>query len=82
MSQVWRNGVADEVTQEVFIDLWRRPEQFDAARGSRRTLLLTKTHGKAVQFRLDQGEIALKSVNTGLPLASHEVTGPALPTST
>lgn len=41
---------ADEVTQEVFVDLWRRPEQFDAARGSLRTLLLTKAHGRAVDL--------------------------------
>jgi RNA polymerase sigma-70 factor, ECF subfamily len=40
--------LADEVTQEVFIDLWKRPEQFDATRGSLRTLLVTKAHGRAV----------------------------------
>jgi len=39
---------ADEVTQEVFVDLWKRPEQFDASRGSLRTLLITKAHGRAV----------------------------------
>jgi RNA polymerase sigma-70 factor, ECF subfamily len=43
-------ALADEVTQEVFVDLWKRPEQFDAGRGSLRTLLLTKTHGKAVDL--------------------------------
>jgi RNA polymerase sigma-70 factor (ECF subfamily) len=42
--------LADEITQEVFLDLWRRPEQFDGARGTLRTLLLTKTHGKAVDL--------------------------------
>jgi RNA polymerase sigma-70 factor (ECF subfamily) len=40
--------LADEVTQEVFIDLWNRPEQFDASRGSLRTMLITKAHGRAV----------------------------------
>ncbi|MHB8438207.1 MAG: sigma-70 family RNA polymerase sigma factor [Acidimicrobiales bacterium] len=40
--------LADEVTQEVFVDLWNRPEQFDAGRGSLRTLLVTKAHGRAV----------------------------------
>jgi RNA polymerase sigma-70 factor, ECF subfamily len=44
------DNLADEVTQDVFVDLWRRPEQFDAGRGSLRTLLLTKTHGKAVDL--------------------------------
>lgn len=40
--------LADDVTQEVFMDLWRRPEQFDAGRGTLRTFLLTKAHGRAV----------------------------------
>lgn len=40
--------LADEVTQEVFVDLWRRPQQFDATRGSLRTLLVTKAHSRAV----------------------------------
>jgi RNA polymerase sigma-70 factor (ECF subfamily) len=44
------DALADEVTQEVFVDIWRKPEQFDAERGSLRTLLLTKAHGKAVDL--------------------------------
>lgn len=40
--------LADEVTQEIFIDLWNRPEQFDATRGSLRTMLVTKAHGRSV----------------------------------
>jgi RNA polymerase sigma-70 factor (ECF subfamily) len=40
--------LADDVTQDVFMDLWRRPEQFDAGRGALRTFLLTKAHGRAV----------------------------------
>ncbi|MCK4178117.1 sigma-70 family RNA polymerase sigma factor [Aciditerrimonas ferrireducens] len=39
---------ADDVTQEVFIDLWRRPERYDPARGSLRTFLLTMAHARAV----------------------------------
>jgi RNA polymerase sigma-70 factor (ECF subfamily) len=42
--------LADDVTQEVFMDLWRRPEQFDAGRGALRTFLLTKAHGRAVDL--------------------------------
>ena len=40
--------LADEVTQEVFVDLWRRPQQFDAERGSLRALLIAKGHHRAV----------------------------------
>ncbi len=39
---------AEEVTQEVFLDLWRHPEKFDAQRGTLRSFLLARTHGKAV----------------------------------
>lgn len=39
---------ADDVTQEVFLDLWRHPGQFEAARGSLRGYLLTVGYRRAV----------------------------------
>ena len=39
---------AEEITQEVFVDLWRSPEKFDAQRGTLRSFLLARTHGKSV----------------------------------
>jgi RNA polymerase sigma-70 factor (ECF subfamily) len=44
------DGRADDVTQEVFVDLWRRPERYDPARGSLRSFLLTRAHGRAVDM--------------------------------
>jgi RNA polymerase sigma-70 factor, ECF subfamily len=41
---------AEEITQEVFLDLWKRPEKFDAQRGTLRSFLLTRTHGKSVDY--------------------------------
>jgi RNA polymerase sigma-70 factor (ECF subfamily) len=41
-------ALAEEVVQEVFLRLWNIPDQFDAARGSLRTYLLTQTHGRSV----------------------------------
>jgi RNA polymerase sigma-70 factor (ECF subfamily) len=41
---------AEEITQEVFLDLWNRPEKFDAQRGTLRSYLLARTHGKAVDY--------------------------------
>jgi RNA polymerase sigma-70 factor (ECF subfamily) len=41
-------GQADDVTQDVFVDLWDHPERFDPARGSLRAFLVTITHGRAV----------------------------------
>ena len=40
--------LADEVTQEVFLDLWHRPDRFETERGSLRTFLVTRAHGKSV----------------------------------
>jgi RNA polymerase sigma-70 factor (ECF subfamily) len=42
--------LAGEITQEVFLQLWRNPEKFDPARGSLHALLLTMTHHKAVDY--------------------------------
>ena len=41
---------ADEVTQEVFLKLWRDPDRFDAARGTLRSFLLSITHGRSIDL--------------------------------
>jgi RNA polymerase sigma-70 factor, ECF subfamily len=41
---------ADDVTQDVFVELWNRPERFDPDRGNLRTFLLTIAHGRAVDL--------------------------------
>ena len=45
-----RDGRADDVTQDVFVDLWKRPERFDPARGSLRSFLATVAHSRAVDI--------------------------------
>lgn len=41
-------GVAEEVTQEVFVRLWTAPDRFDPDRGSLRSWLLSQTHGRSI----------------------------------
>lgn len=41
---------AKDVTQEVFLSLWKQPERFDAERGLLRSYLLAQTHGRAVDL--------------------------------
>jgi RNA polymerase sigma-70 factor (ECF subfamily) len=41
---------ADDVTQDVFVEVWNRPERFDPDRGNLRAFLMTITHGRAVDL--------------------------------
>jgi RNA polymerase sigma-70 factor (ECF subfamily) len=41
-------GLAEEVCQTVFADLWSRPDRFDSSRGRLRPWLLTQAHARAV----------------------------------
>lgn len=43
-------ALAEDVTQDIFLRLWREPTRFDATRGKLRTLLLTQAHGRAVDI--------------------------------
>ena len=54
-----RRDLAEEVTQEIFMRLWNRPERFDPERGALRTFLLSDTHGRSVD--LLRSELARKA---------------------
>ncbi len=43
-------GLAEEVVQDIFARLWQRPECFDPARGSLRSLLLAQAHSRAIDI--------------------------------
>jgi len=42
--------LAEEVVQEVFLGLWRRPDRFDPERGSMRSYLFAQVHGRSVDL--------------------------------
>lgn len=42
--------LAEEVVQEVFLALWRRPDRFDPERGSMRSFLFAQVHGRSVDL--------------------------------
>lgn len=49
--RVSRNsGIAQDVVQDVFVGLWQQPQRFDPTRGSLRSLLLARTHGRCVDI--------------------------------
>jgi RNA polymerase sigma-70 factor (ECF subfamily) len=54
-----RRDLAEDVTQEIFMRLWTRPERFDPDRGSLRTFLLADTHGRSID--LLRSEIARRA---------------------
>ena len=39
---------AEDITQDIFLRLWNRPECFDPARGSLRNFLLAQSHSRAI----------------------------------
>jgi RNA polymerase sigma-70 factor, ECF subfamily len=43
-------SLADDITQEIFVWLWRNADRFDPKRGRLRTMLLTQAHGKSIDL--------------------------------
>lgn len=41
-------ALAEEVVQEIFVRLWKRPELYEPDRGSLRSFLIAQTHGRSV----------------------------------
>ena len=43
------DGLAQDVTQEIFLRLWNEPQRFDSERGSLRSFLLREAHSRSIE---------------------------------
>jgi RNA polymerase sigma-70 factor (ECF subfamily) len=64
-------GRAEDVVQDAFLRLWNNAGQFDAARGSLRTWLMTAVRNRAIDYLRGRGahERQEREITTELPAA-------------
>jgi RNA polymerase sigma-70 factor, ECF subfamily len=73
--KVLRNpSQAEEVTQEVLLEVWRSASRFDPARGSAATWVLTIAHRRAIdRVRAEEAATAREQRSAQVPAAIDEV---------
>ena len=49
------DGRAEEVVQQVFLEMWEKPDRYDADRGSLKAFLLTQAYGRSVDYLRSDG---------------------------
>ena len=65
--------IAEEAVQEAFLQLWRAPERFDAARATVRRWLLTLVHARAVDLvRREQAQRRRAEDEAAEPTVLHD----------
>jgi RNA polymerase sigma-70 factor (ECF subfamily) len=65
--------LAEEAVQEGFLQLWRAPERFDAARATVRRWILTLVHARAVDLvRREQAQRRRTDVAAAEPIVLHD----------
>lgn len=58
---------AEEITQEVFLSLWRQATRFDPGKGSARTWVMTLTHRRAVDVVRSEEAASRRETATAKP---------------
>jgi RNA polymerase sigma-70 factor (ECF subfamily) len=73
--RVLRNpGLAEDVSQEVLVDVWRLAPRFDRSRGSAMTWILTITHRRSVdRVRREQSQLDRTARVAAEPAQEHDV---------
>ena len=67
------DALAEEAVQEGFLQLWRAPERFDAARATVRRWLLTLVHARAVDLvRREQTQRRRSAEAAAEPIVLHD----------
>lgn len=62
--------LAEEVSQEVFVRLWNRPDAYDPGRGSLRSFLLSHTHGRSVDLIRSEASRRIREEKDGIRQAA------------
>lgn len=60
-------GQAEDVVQQVFLEMWEKPDRYDPDRGSLRTFLLTQVHGRSVDRLRTDGADGVWGLVSALP---------------
>jgi RNA polymerase sigma-70 factor (ECF subfamily) len=68
-----REELAQDVTQEVFVRLWKRPDRYDATRGAMSSFLQLDAHGRSVDLiRSEEGRAKCEITNERLS-SNHQI---------
>jgi RNA polymerase sigma-70 factor (ECF subfamily) len=59
------HGMAEDVTQDVFVNLWTRPHRFDPERGSLRALLAAMARNRAIDLVRSRSAADRRDENEG-----------------
>lgn len=67
-----REELAQDVTQEVFVRLWKRPDRYDAARGAMSSFLQLDAHGRSIDLIRSEEARARREIANERLSSSHQ----------
>lgn len=68
-----REELAQDVTQEVFVRLWKRPDRYDATRGAMSSFLQLDAHGRSVDLIRSEEARAKREVANERLSSNHQI---------